>query len=130
MIALDTNILVRCIVDDDHAQQRQAARLLADERQRFFVGDTVLAEFVWVLDSICGYGREDIASAIEAMLHRSDMVFEDEVRIRRAARWFLEGGDFADGLILGRAESAGCTALATFDKALKKRFGNLIITPS
>ena len=129
MIALDTNLLARFIVGDDHAQQKGAARLLADGSEEFFVGDTALAEFVWVLDSVYGYSREDIGSALEALIHRSNINFEDEVRVRRAVRYFLEGGDFEDLIILARAQAEGCTALASFDKELKKRFPDFVVLP-
>ena len=129
MIALDTNILTRFIVGDDHAQQREAGRLLGDDREEFFLGDIVLAEFVWVLDTAYGYSREDIGSALQALLHRSNMNFEDEVRVRRAVRYFLEGGDFPDFLILARAQAEGCTALASFDKGLKKCFPEFVVMP-
>ena len=129
MIALDTNILTRFIVGDDHAQQREAGRLLADDRGEFFLGDIVLAEFVWVLDLLYGYSREDIGSALHALVHRSNMNFEDEVRVRRAVRYFLDGGDFPDFLILARAQAEGCTALASFDKELKMRFPGFVVVP-
>jgi predicted nucleic-acid-binding protein len=130
VIALETNVIARYIIGDDHAHQRAVARLLADDREEFFLSDTVLAEFVWVLDSIYGYSREDIGSALEALIHRSDMVFEDEIRVRRAVRYFLDGEDFTDFLILARAQASGCTALASFDKGLKKRFPDFVVVPS
>jgi predicted nucleic-acid-binding protein len=100
--ALDTNMLLRFIVGDEHAQQNGAARLLSDENAEFYVSDTVFAEFAWVLESTYGYDRADIGSALEALVRRSNLNFEDEVRVRRAVRYFFEGGDFPDFLFLAR----------------------------
>jgi len=52
MIALDTNVLVRFLVEDDKAQSARAARLVAravSEDQPLFVSDVVMCETVWVL---------------------------------------------------------------------------------
>jgi predicted nucleic-acid-binding protein len=45
-------------------------------------------------------------------------------------RYFGNGGDFADFLIVGQAETARCTALASFDKELQKRFPKFVVVPS
>lgn len=129
MIALDTNLLVRLIAGDDRGQER-AVLLLAQHETDFFVGDVTLVELVWVLEEVYAFNRAELASALEALVSRSDLVFEDGKRVRHAIRHFTEGGDFADGLILDRARAAGCTALASFDRQLKKRFPDFIITPS
>lgn len=130
MIALDTNFLVRLIAGDDRAQERAVLRLLADQKTDFFVGDVTLAELVWVLEDVYDFSREELATALEALVNRADLVFEDAVRVRRATRHLAGGGDFADSLILGRAQAEGCAALASFDKGLKKRFPDFVIVPS
>ena len=130
MIALDTNILLRLVAGDDHAQERAVLRLLAKGDTDYFIGDVTLAEFVWTLSSIYRYTPEELVIAVEALLSRADIQFEDRLRIRRAVKHLADGGDFADLLILARAEAEGCTALASFDKGLKKKFPNFVVVPS
>ncbi len=130
MIALDTNFLVRLMAGDDRAQERAVLRLLADSTAKFFIGDVTLAELVWVLEGIYEFNREELVGALEALLNRADVVFEDARRVRRAAGHLAAGGDFADALILGRAQAEECTALASFDKNLKKRFPDFVLVPS
>lgn len=127
MIALDTNLLVRLIAGDDRAQERAVLRLLADQNTNFFIGDVTLAELAWVLEEVYAFNREELACALEALANRADLVFEDATRVRRAIRHLAEGGDFADGLILSRAQAEGCTALASFDRGLKKRIPDFIV---
>ena len=129
MIALDTNIITRLIAGDDHAQARAVLRLLAEPDATFFLSDVVLAEVAWVLSDTYGFSREELASALESLVNRSDLFFEDRVRFRRAVKHLLDGGDFPDFLILARAQAEGCTALASFDKGLKKRFPDFVVVP-
>lgn len=130
MIALDTNILLRLVAGDDHAQERAVLRLLAKGSAAYFIGDVTLAEFVWILSGVYGYTREELVIAVEALLNRADIHFEDRIRVRRAVKHLADGGDFADLLILARAETEGCTALASFDKGLKKKFPGFVVVPS
>ena len=129
MIALDTNILTRLIAGDDHTQERAVLRLLAEPGSVFFISDVTLAEVAWVLGATYGFSREDLASAIESLVSRTDLAFEDRVRVRRAATHLRAGGDFEDLLILARAQAEGCTALASFDKGLKKCFPEFVVVP-
>lgn len=129
MIGLDTNVLVRLIAGDDHAQERAVLRLLASSNETFFVSDLTVAELAWVLSSLYEFTRDELSSALEALISRGDLVFESEIRVRRAIHYFNEGGDFADFLILARAEAEGC-AFASFDKNLKKRFPKFVVVPA
>ena len=129
MTALDTNIITRLIAGDDHAQERAVLRLLAEPDATFFLSDVVLAEVAWVLSDTYGFSREELACALESLVNRSDLFFEDRVRFRRAVKHLLDGGDFPDFLILARAQAEACTALASFDKELKKRFPAFVVGP-
>jgi predicted nucleic-acid-binding protein len=124
MIALDTNVLVRFIVDDDKAQAARAARLIdrATEREEtVFVSDIVLCEFVWVLSVSYRVARAEIASTLGRLVQAKQLAFTDTERVRRATDAYAKGrGDFADYLIREHARDAGCTAVATFDRALHK----------
>ena len=129
MIALDTNIITRLMAGDDHAQERAVLRLLAEPDATFFLSDVVLAEVAWVLSDTYGFSREELASALESLVNRSDLFFEDRVRFRRAVKHLLDGGDFPDFLILARAQAEGCTALASLDKDLRKHFPDFVVLP-
>lgn len=122
MIALDTNVIVRFLVADDPAQSARAARLLRlgpDAGEVFFIGDVVLAEVVWVLQSRYRRSRQDIAAALRALLEAQHLKFESTDRFLRALRRYQAGqGGFADYLIAERARDEGCTVVATFDRAL------------
>lgn len=122
MIAIDTNVLVRLLVRDDAAQTRKAVQLfkrLDVDSERAHVSDVVVCEVVWVLRSVYGFGREQIASTLERVLAARQLAFESPDRLVRSLRAFAVGrGDLADYVIREHARAAGCEAVATFDKAL------------
>ena len=122
MIALDTNVLVRFLARDDGGQHQRALALLgrgATDGETFFIGDVVLAEVVWVLQSRYRLGRMPIADTVRALLEAEHLAFESADRCLRALRRYTEGkGGFADYLIAERARDEGCSTLVTFDQDL------------
>ena len=122
MIALDTNVLVRFLVKDDAAQMARARHLL--ERQlaageRVFIGEVVVCETVWVLDSCYGLSREEIVAALRNLVRARQVVLASADRVAAALEAFAAGkGDFADYLIREDALTAGCDQVATFDRVL------------
>lgn len=122
MIGLDTNVLARFLVRDDEEQHQRTIALLTrgpDEGEAFFIGDVVLAELVWVLQSSYRLSRSEIAAALRALLEAEHLHFESMDRCLRALRRYRAGkGGFADYLIAERSADAGCATLATFDAGL------------
>jgi predicted nucleic-acid-binding protein len=122
VIALDTNVLVRFLVEDDVEQTARARDLLQraiDEQTACFVPDIVLCELVWVLSSAYRISRVEIARHLGTLLRSRNLIFRSTDQIARALAAFRDGrGDFADYLIREDSRTAGCEGVATFDKAL------------
>jgi predicted nucleic-acid-binding protein len=127
VIALDTNVLVRLVLQDDEAQARAAERLVVRARREdtsLFVGDVVLCELVWVLTRRAGIARAEIATALDQLLRTELMVFSNTAVIERTVAAYRDGhGDFADYLIRENARAADATEIVTFDRALKGEDG-------
>jgi predicted nucleic-acid-binding protein len=127
VLALDTNVLVRFLVEDDERQSAAAAALIeravtADES--LFVSDIVLCETVWVLGTSHRVGRPQIASTLRELLRARALVFAAVNALSRALDAYVRGrGDFADYLIREHARAAGCTSVATFDRTLSSESG-------
>jgi predicted nucleic-acid-binding protein len=123
VIALDTNVLVRLLVQDDAAQARAVERLFVRarrDRTPLFVADVVLCELVWVLARRAKQSRAEIAVALEWLLDAESIVVPDAGIARRAVAAYRDGaGDFADYLIREQALAAGAVEVVTFDRALK-----------
>jgi predicted nucleic-acid-binding protein len=123
MIALDTNVVVRFLVEDDEAQSRKAARLIEKARRRdeaLFISDIVMCEMVWVLSTSYRFSRSEIARVLGDLLRGRGVVFVSSDALARALRAYVAGkGDFADYIIREHARAAGAdTVVATFDRAL------------
>lgn len=127
MIALDTNVLVRFLVEDDEAQSRLATRLIrgAIERdEQLFISDIVVCETVWVLSSAYRFSRSEITAALAGLLRAKAVVFSSSDRLVLALEAYGAGkGDFADYLIREHAQAAGADTVATFDRSLLKERG-------
>lgn len=123
MIAVDTNILVRYIVEDDPAQTALATSLIDRTIQRnetLFITQIVFCELVWVLSYAYKFDREGIAATLNELRRGAQVAVEGADEVKRAIDAYVAGrGDFADYLIAERAIAAGCTAIATFDRALQ-----------
>ena len=113
-ITVDTNVLVRAVVRDDVRQGKAAAALLK-AAEFIAVSLPCLCEFVWVLRRVYGFGQDDIAAALEALLDASNVAVN-----RPAADAGLAilkaGGDFADGLIAYEGRWLGAETFVSFDK--------------
>lgn len=126
MIALDTNVLARYLLDDEPAQARAARRLLADEKAEYWIAITVVLELSWVLRRSAAPRRlvmerlRDLLSLRNVRPQNADLVFQ-------ALRWAVEGMDLADSLHLvlsGKAER-----FVTFDEALLKQARKFGVQP-
>lgn len=119
MIALDTNVLVRFLVQDDAAQAARAGQVMAGltEAVPGFVCREVLVELVWVLERAYGRSRAEVAAALEGLLAAPEIVLEgDEEAGPAILRYRAGGAGFADLMIAAAARRAGAARLLTFDR--------------
>ena len=127
MIGLDTNVLVRYLVQDDPAQSAIASKVIdgLSQDDPGFISSVVLAETSWVLAISYKLGREDIADAIEALLRSHDLVFENAEAKYRALSVYRDGRavDFADTLIAETAKLSGARETVTFDRKAARESG-------
>jgi predicted nucleic-acid-binding protein len=127
VIALDTNVLVRFLVDDDPKQAAAAAalinRVIADG-DTLFVSDVVVCETVWVMSVSYDIGRREIAAVLRNLLRARHVTFRAADQLIRALEAYEAGkGDFADYLIREHARAADCDSVATFDRVLLRERG-------
>ncbi|MFZ0931074.1 MAG: type II toxin-antitoxin system VapC family toxin [Syntrophobacteraceae bacterium] len=123
MRGLDTNVLVRYIVKDDHRQAEKASAYIRGVTERgedCFINHIVLCELVWVLEAAYGFSKKEIAGVLEKILATRQFEIERKDVSRQAVRDYAVGkGDLADYLIGGVNNAHGCDRTATFDRALK-----------
>ncbi len=126
MIALDTNVLVRYLVQDDATQARAANRAITrlSPESPAFISMVVLCEVDWVLRTAYNVARDDCIHTLERILSISVFDIENLDCCRRALRAFREGpADFSDYLIRESARDGGYDTVLTFDKKALKSEG-------
>lgn len=131
MIALDTNILVRYIVQDDTVQSPLATVLVESltTANPGFIPLVCLAELYWVLDHIYKLTSLQLSEAIEALLTTDTLVLEEDLRVQKALTNYQSGSaDFDDCLIMETAISHGCTKTFTFDRKAAKTLDMTLLT--
>jgi predicted nucleic acid-binding protein len=120
-IAVDTNIVIRLLTGDDPRQAPRARTLFENSAVR--LPKTVVLETEWVLRRLYGFGRDQVAAALTALVALPNVRCEDEAAIVAALEWAMSGLDFADALHLASARSAN--PFATFDADLVRRAGSV-----
>jgi predicted nucleic-acid-binding protein len=132
MPALDTNILVRYVVQDDSAQLAAAKRLITrcvEEGQSLFVPVTVMLELEWVLRSSFEFGKDDVILVVSSLLSAAELSFESERALEVALHLFREStAEFADCVHVALASQAGEQPLWTFDKRAARVPGATLLT--
>jgi predicted nucleic-acid-binding protein len=119
MRAVDTNVLVRLIARDD---PRQVALAEAFVGPGAWVSHLVLAETLWVLDSVYALDARRLALAVELLLEHDKLVLQDPEVVRAALTLFRAKPKlgFSDCLVCEVALKAGHRPLGTFDRELAK----------
>jgi predicted nucleic-acid-binding protein len=131
MIGLDTNVLVRYIMQDDAKQSALATRLvesLSAERPGF-VPLVSVVELAWVLSSAYELDRGQLVAAFEGLLRTKEIVVDRAETVWKSLRVFHSANaDFADCLIERSAASAGCERTMTFDRGAVKGCGMTLVS--
>jgi predicted nucleic-acid-binding protein len=121
MIAVDTNLLVRLLTNDDPLEAKRALRVM--ESDDILIPKTVLLEAEWVLRHGYVIAREIIGQSFQKLFGIPNVKAEDPQAVTQALVWYQEGLDFADALHL--ASSAKADRFATFDKDFVKKASKL-----
>lgn len=119
MIALDTNVVIRFLTQDDPDQSARATALFADltEAAPGYLCREVMVEMVWVLERAYSLPRGDIARAVDGLLSAAEIVVEDTDRVGLAVERYRQGGaGFSDQMIALAARDAGCGTTFSFDR--------------
>jgi predicted nucleic-acid-binding protein len=120
VIGLDTNVLVRHLVQDEKRQARLASDCIRSRctgESPCFLSHIVLCELVWVLERAYGYGRPLIADALERILRTGQFRVEKADLAWKALRAYRTTGvDYSDCLVATTNAAAGCTETVTLDR--------------
>ncbi len=130
MIGLDTNVLVRYIMQDDPKQAKLATKLIESLNEELpgFISLVSVVELSWVLESAFELSRRQIVEAFQNLMSVDAFKIERVSVVAGAIRAYAEGkADFADYLIERSSVQAGCDRTMTFDREAAKSGGMILI---
>ncbi|ALJ22207.1 PIN domain-containing protein [Microbacterium sp. No. 7] len=125
LTGIDTNVILRAVLQDDPAQTPHAEGLLRSltTEHRGFVTQVTLAEVYWVIARSKHYSRDACLALIRRLVETEVLEFDDGESVVRALGLAEDGADFADALIQGTMELFGTSETVTFDRDAADRLG-------
>ena len=126
MIALDTNVLIRYLAQDEPVQSAAATHLIEQTltaAEPGFVSLVALLETVWVMESRYAAAPAQVAAILADVLDTATLQVQDAAAVKPAVRRYAEGGvDLHDCLIVDLAAKRKARVV-TFDAKAAKRLG-------
>ena len=120
MIGIDSNILVRFLLDDDPVWSPRATKFIEEELSREnqgYVNIAVLVETIWSLRKSPLFERAKLATVVEGLLLFEKLVLAEREAVERAlARYRAGGAGFTDYLIAELNRAVGIERTVTIDK--------------
>jgi predicted nucleic-acid-binding protein len=117
---VDTNILIRHLTGDPPQQATRATRYLGQVDQ-LLLADLIVAETVYVLESIYATPRADVAHALRAVVgFRPIRVLDEDLILRAIEIYEVHRVDFADAYLVASAERSGVGVVASFDRGIDR----------
>ncbi len=125
LTGIDTNVLLRVLLQDDPVQGPIAARFFRElgTDSPGFITQVTLAETYWVLARAKRLPRATCLAVIRRLVETEVLEFDDGEGVVRALSLAEAGADFADALIQGAMELFGVDETVTFDRAAAERLG-------
>jgi predicted nucleic-acid-binding protein len=128
MRALDSNVILRYLTEDDSAQTPVAVEFIEKTltaEDPGFVSLPVLCEVVWSLRRVYGFPRDAIGNTVRMLLDTRQIAVVEEDAVLAA----LEAQDgFIDMLVHELGRAAGCSETVTFDQRFARIEGVRLLT--
>jgi predicted nucleic-acid-binding protein len=114
VITVDTNVLLRRLLDDD-VDQAERARRLFDRKENVLIPDVVLVETIWTLKGKrYKAGKDDLVAMVMGLLEEPNIVFESRQAVWSAVNDYIEAtpvktadgartADLTDALLVNKA---------------------------
>lgn len=125
LIGIDTNVLLRALLQDDPVQAELAADVFRElgGGVRAFITQVTLVETYWVLARARKFPKGRCLEVMQRLVETESLEFEDGEAVVRALDLAASGADFADALIQGSMELFGVEETVTFDARAADRLG-------
>ncbi|HWF41113.1 MAG TPA: PIN domain-containing protein [Acidothermaceae bacterium] len=117
---VDTNILIRHLTGDPPAMADRASAYLQTESE-LLLTDLVVAETVYVLESVYETPRQQVAEAMRSLVALVSVITVDPALLLRTLEIYeTDGIDFAESYLVACAETTGVNRVASFDRSIDR----------
>jgi predicted nucleic-acid-binding protein len=130
MTGLDTNVLVRFLLQDDIAQSPRSTAIFdsLSPQSPGYISLVTMVELVWVFDRTYRKPKNEIVEFLQGLLQSNDLVIEKYEAVAQAFRRFeSSNADFSECLIERLCAAAGCSQTMTFDVGAAKSAGMVLL---
>jgi predicted nucleic-acid-binding protein len=130
LIGLDTNIVLRFLLNDDIKQAGPVRKLFQSltTNRPGWISATTVVEIEWVLTGK-SMNREAVAQLLSILLSMDALIVDQHAAVAEAVQQFRSGrADFADCLIAASGRAAGCAEVFTFDRVAARDAGMKLLT--
>lgn len=115
---LDTNLIIRFLVNDDIQRVKKVEKLLLDKNNTNILLDTIVAEIIWVLSSYYSLKKSEVIEKVRALIH-VDTIECNAVLLNKALTFWAENNiSFVDSYLIAAANLGNIT-LFSYDDKLK-----------
>ncbi len=131
MIGLDTNVIVRYLVQDDPHQSAMASALIDEltETDPGYLSLVTVVELYWVLRRAYRVGPDRCAELLEGLMDARELRVDRDAIVRAALTTSRDGLDFADAVIAELGRVAGCDHTVTFDRRAARDGAMQLLNP-
>ncbi len=125
---LDTNLIIRFLVNDDSKKVSKVEKLLADKNNTNILLDTIVAEIIWTLSSYYSLNKSEVIEKIRALIHL-DTIDCNAVLLNKALSvWEENNISYIDSYIVA-VSKLGNISLFSYDGKLKSISGVTVKEP-
>ena len=119
MLGLDTNVILRLLLDDDPAQKKRVSRAIERAKTEglpVMLALAVVLELEWVLRSNAKMDKAQVLGVFRLLLESYDVQIENEKVLEQAVHTYQNASaDFGECLFLAQYQRMGCQTMLTFD---------------
>jgi len=118
VIGLDTNVVVRYLVQDEPDQSAMASTVIdaLTGKDPGFCSLVTVVELYWVLRRAYKVSAGRCSELVEGLLDARELRVDQDAIVRAALAASRKGPDFADAIIAELGRAAGCKHTVTFDQ--------------
>lgn len=114
---IDTNLIIRFLVNDDPKKVLKVEKLLKNPKNTNILLDTVIAEIIWVLSSYYLLNKKEVVEKVGALIHVQNIECNEVLLNRSFSLWEQNNISYIDAYLAAVSE-LGDIPLYSYDQKL------------